>query len=134
MTKGQTTVSRARHARARALEAQDRFLNCWVECRSFKEALWLSGVTWHHIQAWRRWHPSFRKTMESVGSIVRFIRKEDLEERAIRRAFAGSHRARDMLFRLFWSDRVCPLCRRRWEPEQVHGPDMDAPSTKEPTR
>jgi|GEM_PF-3829715 len=103
---------RARRARARAREDQDRFLNCWYELRNLKLALLSSGVKWNQIQAWRRWDADFLRAFEMTREVVETIRVEEFQERIIRRAFAGSPRAINTMIRMFWHDRLCPLCQR----------------------
>ena len=86
----------ARRARARAL--QDYFLNTWVQTMSLRKAMSISGVSWHQIQAWRRWNREFRFLYDSAKEFSETIRKEDHEEKVWQKAIYGnSGRAMEIL-------------------------------------
>lgn len=107
----------ARRARARAL--QEALINAWILRMSLRKAMSTTGISWHQIQAWRRWDRDFRDVFDGTKELVEIVRKEDREIRLWEKALYGnSDRALDLFCRLFMSKRLCPRCRNRMPESQ----------------
>ncbi len=47
------------------------FLSKYAKCRRVRRACQLSGVTWHHVNAWLRWDTTFRRRFRATQRRVR---------------------------------------------------------------
>jgi hypothetical protein len=71
----------------------------------------LTGVSWHRLQAWRRWDANFRAMYDSMRSLMDIVRDEDRQDWLFRKGVKGrSERAFCLYLRLYANEKLCPIC------------------------
>lgn len=99
--------------RARARALQDAFFDAWGNNQSIRKAMEQTGISWHRIQAWRRWDANFRADYDSMKSLMDTIRDEERADLLFRKGIYGhSDRALDLFMRLYGWDHLCPRCQQ----------------------
>lgn len=108
-------LKKPQRARARAL--QDEFIEAWGNNQSVRKAMERTGVSWHRLQAWRRWDANFRAIYDSMRSLMDIVRHEDRQDFLFHKGVHGrSTRALELYMRLYaWKD-LCPRCQQHKPP------------------
>lgn len=56
---------------------KEAFLSAWHSCRKVRPALRQSGVSWHNVNAWRRWDKDFRRRYDETRDDLACLRAVD---------------------------------------------------------
>jgi hypothetical protein len=102
-------LQKPQRARARALQAE--FIDAWGSNQSIRKAMEQTGVSWHRLQAWRRWDANFRAMYDSMRTLMDIIRHEDRQDLLFRKGvYERSERAFCLYLRLYANEKLCPIC------------------------